>query len=172
MRSASRETDASLSKRVENVRMNDIPLRPIGLVSSPVTTHTDENWGEIRSKIILSSEFAGGLLGLEGFSHAIVVTYLHQAKFEREKHLRRRPRNLDSMPETGIFAQRAKNRPNSIGVTTVEILDVGHDYLEVRGLDAIDATPVLDVKPYYPHFDRIEVPRVPGWVDRLMEGYF
>jgi len=152
--------------------MDAIPLRPVGWVSCPVTTRTDENWGEVRSKIVLSAEFAGGLLGLEGFSHAIVVTYLHQAEFEREKHLRRRPRNLDSMPETGIFAQRAKNRPNPIGVTTVEILDVGHDYLEVRGLDAIDDTPVLDIKPYYPHFDRIEAPVVADWVNRLMEGYF
>ena len=152
--------------------MDDIPLRPIGLVSCPVTTRTDENWGEVRSRIILYSEFAGGLLGLEVFSHAIVVTYLHHARFERDKHLRRRPRDLDSMPETGIFAQRAKNRPNPIGVTAVEILDVGHDYLEVRGLDAIDDTPVLDVKPYYPHFDRIEAPVIPEWVDGLMEGYF
>jgi tRNA-Thr(GGU) m(6)t(6)A37 methyltransferase TsaA len=152
--------------------MDDITLRPIGTVSSPVTERTDQDWGEIRSRIVLETEFAGGLPGLEGFSHAIVVTYLHQARYKREKHLRRRPRNLATMPEVGIFVQRAKNRPNPIGVTAVEIVDVSHDYLEVRGLDAIDGTPVLDIKPYYPHFDRVEAPRVPEWVDRLMEGYF
>jgi tRNA-Thr(GGU) m(6)t(6)A37 methyltransferase TsaA len=152
--------------------VDDITLRPIGTVSSPVTERTDENWGEIRSKIILDPEFAGGLLGLEGFSHAIVVTYLHQARYQKEKHLRRRPRNLATMPEVGILSQRAKNRPNPIGVTAVEILDVGHDYLEAKGLDAIHGTPVLDIKPYCPHFDRVEDPRVPEWVDRLMEGYF
>ena len=76
------------------------------------------------------------------------------------------------MPKVGIFSQRAKNRPNPIGVTAAEIVAVGHDYLVVRGLDAIDGTPILDIKPYYPHFDRIEAPRVPEWVDRLMKGYF
>ena len=152
--------------------MDEIKLRPIGSVSCPVAERTDQEWGEIQSKIILDPEFAGGLLGLEGFSHAIVVTYLHQARYERERHLQRRPRNLESMPEVGILAQRAKNRPNPVGVTAVEIMDVGHDCLEVRGLDAIDGTPVLDIKPYYPHFDRVEAPRVPEWVDRLMQGYF
>ena len=152
--------------------MTTIRLQPIGAVYSPVTERSDQDWGRVTSKIILEREFAGGLLGLEGFSHAIVLTYLHRASFDRDKHLRRRPRNLDAMPEAGIFAQRAKNRPNPIGVTTVEILDVGHDCLEVGGLDTIDGTPVLDIKPYFPHFDRIEAPRVPGWVDRLMAGYF
>ena len=152
--------------------MEAIALRSIGSVSSPVTERTDENWGEIRSRIVLYPEFAGGLQGLEGFSHAIVVTYLHQARYERDKHLQRRPRNLATMPQVGILAQRAKNRPNPIGVTAVEILKVGHDHLEVKGLDAIDGTPVLDIKPYYPHFDRIDAPEVPEWVDRLMEGYF
>jgi tRNA (Thr-GGU) A37 N-methylase len=76
------------------------------------------------------------------------------------------------MPQVGIFSQRAKNRPNPIGVTAVQIVAVGHDYLEVQGLDAIDGTPILDVKPYYPHFDRIDATRVPEWVDRLMKGYF
>ncbi len=152
--------------------MDEINLRPIGTVSCPVAERTDQDWGKVRSRIVLEPEFAGGLLGLEGFSHAIVVTYLHQARYEREKHLQRRPRNLATMPEVGILSQRAKNRPNPIGVTAVEIMDVGRDFLEVWGLDAIDGTPVLDIKPYYPHFDRVENPRVPEWVNRLMEGYF
>ena len=152
--------------------MDEIKLRPIGTVSCPVIERTDQDWGQVRSKIILAPEFAGGLLGLEGFSHAIVVTYLHQASYQKEKHLQRRPRNLETMPEVGILAQRAKNRPNPIGVTAVEIMDVGRDFLEVQGLDAIDGTPVIDIKPYYPHFDRVEDPRVPEWVDKLMEGYF
>ena len=152
--------------------MDEINLRPIGTVSSPITERTDQDWGSVTSTIVLAPEFAGALLGLEGFSHAIVVTYLHQARYEREKHLQRRPRNLVTMPEVGILSQRAKNRPNPVGVTAVEIMDVGGDFLRVRGLDAIDGTPVLDIKPYYPHFDRVEDPRVPEWVDRLMDGYF
>jgi tRNA-Thr(GGU) m(6)t(6)A37 methyltransferase TsaA len=152
--------------------MHEITLRPIGIVSSPVTERMDEDWGEIRSKIILEPEFDGALLGLEGFSHAIIVTYLHQANYEKEKHLQRRPRNLETMPKVGILSQRAKNRPNPIGITAVEIVNVGNDYLEVKGLDAINGTPILDIKPYYPHYDKIDNPKIPEWVDRLMSDYF
>ncbi|MFC1511212.1 tRNA (N6-threonylcarbamoyladenosine(37)-N6)-methyltransferase TrmO [Candidatus Margulisiibacteriota bacterium] len=149
-----------------------INLTPIGHVSSPVTERTDENWGKITSRIILLPEYRGALKGLADFSHVIVVTYLHQAKYEAEKHLQRRPKGLESMPKVGIFSQRAKNRPNPIGVTAVKVVNVFEDSLEVRGLDAINDTPVLDLKPYYPQYDRIEAPRIPDWVNRLMEKYF
>ena len=152
--------------------MNEIKLEPIGYVLSSVTERMDENWGEIKSKIILNPEYTGALLGLENFSHAIIVTYLHQANYEKEKHLQRRPRNLETMPKVGIFSQRAKDRPNPIGITAVEIISVGDDYLEIKGLDAINETPILDIKPYYPHYDKIDSPKVPEWVDRLMKNYF
>ena len=152
--------------------MNKIIIEPVGFVSSPVSECIDENWGEVKSKIILKPEFAGALLGLEDFSHAIIVTYLHEANYEKEKHLQRRPRNLKTMPMLGIFSQRAKNRPNPIGITAVQIIKVGNDYLEIKGLDAIDKTPILDIKPYYPHYDKIEETKVPEWVNILMKGYF
>jgi tRNA (adenine37-N6)-methyltransferase len=82
------------------------------------------------------------------------------------------PRGLATMPEVGIFAQRAKDRPNPLGITVVPLLAVSDEGLVVRGLDAIDGTPVLDVKPYYPHYDRAETPCVPEWVDRLTRDYF
>jgi len=152
--------------------MNRIPFIAIGRVSSPVTEKTDENWGGVVSRILLEPEFCGGLLGLKDFSHAIVVTYLHEARYERERHLQRRPMGLAEMPKVGIFSQRAKDRPNPIGITAVKIMRVGDSCLEVQGLDAVDGTPVLDIKPYVPQFDRIEKPVVPEWTDRLMKGYF
>ncbi|MFH0771776.1 MAG: tRNA (N6-threonylcarbamoyladenosine(37)-N6)-methyltransferase TrmO [Candidatus Omnitrophota bacterium] len=152
--------------------MEEIKLRPIGFVSSPVTERMDENWGEVKSKLILKPEFAGGLLGLEGFSHVIVITYLHMANYEKEKHLQRRPRNLKTMPKVGIFSQRAKDRPNPIGITAVEIICAGDGYLEVKGLDVIDKTPILNIKPYYPAYDKIDNPNVPEWVNRSMKNYF
>jgi tRNA-Thr(GGU) m(6)t(6)A37 methyltransferase TsaA len=152
--------------------MNEIKLKPIGYVSSPVIERMDENWGKITSRIILQPEYIGALSGLEDFSHAIIVTYLHQAHYEKEKHLQRRPQGLESMPKVGILSQRAKNRPNPIGVTAARIINVGNDYLEIQGLDAINDTPVLDIKPYYPQYDKIDSPSVPEWVNRLMEKYF
>jgi tRNA (adenine37-N6)-methyltransferase len=102
----------------------------------------------------------------------VIVCLLHRARYQPGLHRVRRPRGRADMPEVGIFAQRAKDRPNPIGLTAVEIVAVGEDRLTVRGLDAVDGTPVLDIKPYYPAYDRVESPRVPEWVGRLMRGYF
>lgn len=152
--------------------MNEILMQPVGYVSSPVTSKVDENWGMIISEIILEPSFSGAFLGLESFSHSIIVTYLHEAKYQKEKHLKRRPRNLEAMPLVGIFSQRVKDRPNPIGITAVEIVKVEGDVLEVKGLDAINGTPVIDVKPYYPQFDKVDDSKVPEWVNILMQEYF
>ena len=151
--------------------MEAIVLTPIGSVVSDVTERKDSAWGEDVSSIVVGEEYAAGLEGLEEFSHAIVVFYLDQAHYERERHLQRRPRGRDDMPLLGIFSQRTKDRPNQIGVTSVEVVSVAGDTLVVRGLDAIDGTPVLDIKPYFPAFDRRDA-TTPEWVDRLMERYF
>jgi tRNA-Thr(GGU) m(6)t(6)A37 methyltransferase TsaA len=155
-------------KQVEN----EFILNPIGKVLTSVTDPVDDNWGDVRSRILLEAQLEGALVGLEDFSHALILTYLHKAKFVPDKHIQRRPRGIKSMPKVGIFAQRVKDRPNPIGVTAVEIVEVGNDYLDVRGLDAIDQTPVVDIKPYYPHYDKKDRYRIPEWVDRLMENYF
>jgi tRNA-Thr(GGU) m(6)t(6)A37 methyltransferase TsaA len=147
-------------------------LEPIGTVRSPATDQTDEGWGRVVAEIHLSPAIEAGLLGLEGFSHVIVVFFMHHSTFDAGRDLVRRPRGRADMPELGIFAQRAKHRPNPIGVTAVELIGVEQNVFKVRGLDAIDGTPVLDIKPYFPLFDRVDNARVPEWVDRLMEGYF
>jgi tRNA-Thr(GGU) m(6)t(6)A37 methyltransferase TsaA len=152
--------------------MNSISLKIIGYVHSTVKEQTDEHWGRVEARVVLKPEYRAGLQGIEQFSHALIVTFLHEARFEPSKHLVRRPRGLDSMPEVGIFAQRAKDRPNPLGITAVSIAGVESGVLVVRGLDAIDGTPVVDVKPYYPAYDRIMNASVPEWVDRLMKGYF
>lgn len=152
--------------------MDRIEFSPIGYVSSTVSEAVDDGWGGVISRILLKPEYAGALLGLKEFSHAVVLTHLHKAHYEKERHLQRRPRGLESMPVVGIFSQRAKDRPNPIGITAVKIVAVGDDYLEVQGLDAINDTPVLDIKPYYSQYDKIETPVVPEWVHRLMENYF
>ncbi len=149
-----------------------VEFEPIGVVKSAVSEPKDENWGEVASEIHLREELAGGLRGLDEFSHAVVLFFMHQAHFEAATDLVRRPRGRADMPEVGIFAQRAKHRPNPIGITTVKILGVAGDVLKVQGLDAIDGTPVLDIKPYAPAFDAVPDPVVPAWLDRLMEGYF
>lgn len=147
-------------------------LNPIGFVSNAVVEAADENWGSVVSEIRLRPEFADGLRGLEEFSHAVVVFLMHEARFDAATHVVRRPRDRADMPSLGIFAQRARHRPNPIGVTTVAVERTAPGLLVVRGLDAIDGTPVLDVKPHFPVYDAPPDARMPEWVGRLMEGYF
>ena len=146
---------------------------PIGTVTCPVTQMSQGNWRDVESQIRLEPQYAGGLQGLDGFSHILVVFLLHQALgFDPAKQLLRRPRGMESMQEVGVFAQRTKYRPNPIGITAVELRSVKDGVLTVRGLDALDGTPVLDVKPYIPEFDRVAEAKTPGWVRHVMEGYF
>ena len=151
--------------------MEKIMLTPIGTVKNSVKNRKDSSWGEDISLIILDEQYACGLKGLEEFSHAVILFHLDQARYEKERHLQRRPQNRDDMPLVGIFSQRGKDRPNRIGMTSVEIVSVEEGTLAVKGLDAIDGTPVLDIKPYYPAYDKKDA-SVPEWVDRLMAHYF
>ena len=149
----------------------NIVMKPISFVRNEVINKKDVSWGNDSSLIVLEEQYKSGLKGLEDFSHAIILFYLDKAKYEKEKHLQRRPQNRDDMPLIGIFSQRGKDRPNQIGMTSVEIVSVSDDTLVVKGLDAVDGTPVLDIKPYYPVYDRKDA-SVPEWVDRLMKHYF
>jgi len=147
-------------------------VKPIGVVRSPARDAVDEGWGAVEARIVVEPELRAGLLGLDAFSHVLVVALLHGADFDPRRHLVRRPRGRADLPEVGIFAQRAKDRPNPLGVTVVPLVSLEGDGITVRGLDAIDGTPVLDLKPYFPHFDTARDPRVAPWVEQIMPGYF
>jgi tRNA-Thr(GGU) m(6)t(6)A37 methyltransferase TsaA len=147
-------------------------LEPIGWVRSPVRDGVDEDWGGVVAEIHLTAALEAGLRELGEFSHVLVLFYMHQATFDPATDLVRRPRGRADMPEVGIFAQRAKHRPNPLGLTAVRLLRVEGAVLQVQGLDAVDGTPVLDLKPYFPAFDRVDGAVTPAWVDRLMLGYF
>ncbi|MGD0523769.1 MAG: tRNA (N6-threonylcarbamoyladenosine(37)-N6)-methyltransferase TrmO [Polyangiaceae bacterium] len=149
-----------------------IAVRAIGVVRCPVAEPRDDDWGEVVSELHLDPELAPGLVGVEQFSHALVVFWMHRSTFAIGQDLTRRPRGRPDMPELGIFAQRAKHRPNPIGITAVRVVGRSGPVLAVKGLDAIDGTPVLDVKPYVPPFDTRADATVPEWMTRLMDGYF
>jgi tRNA-Thr(GGU) m(6)t(6)A37 methyltransferase TsaA len=157
---------------VSNPPRMTINFQAIGVVHNNVQQGLDEQWGEVVSEIRLRADLADGLNEIEQFSHVVVMFYMHDARFDADTHLVRRPRDRADMPLLGIFAQRAKHRPNPIGATTVQVVKVADGSLFVRGLDAIDGTPVLDIKPHTPIFDAPSQPRVPEWLERLMLGYF
>lgn len=152
--------------------MSSIALRIIGTVRNGRTSTADADWGTVESDLVLEPEFAPGLTGLSAFSHALVVFFMEHDPDGEAPAVVRRPRGRADMPRVGVFAQRGRMRPNPIGVTAVEIVSVGEDRARVRGLDAIEGTPLLDLKPYVPAFDRVDGARVPEWMDALMAGYF
>jgi len=153
-------------------REDNVNIEPIGVVKSPVKEPIDENWRQVIAEIQLIDSLAPGLKGLDRFSHLIIVFFMHQYSFTPATDLVRRPQERADMPEVGIFAQRAKHRPNPIGITAVELIELRGPVLVVKGLDAIDGTPVLDIKPYVPAFDSRPTAVVPIWIEELMKKYF
>lgn len=147
-----------------------ICMEPIGHVASDVDSPVDEGWGKVESRIVIREDLVPALLGLEQFSHILVVFWMHHAP--PVSVLQRRPQGREDMPEMGLFSQRSRHRPNPIGITAVSLTGVAGNELLVRGLDAINGTPVLDIKPYYPAYDSRPEARVPEWVGRLMADYF
>ena len=150
-----------------------VPLTPIGLVRSPRREPVDDDWGAVEAVIELASAFGPeSLRGLDAFSHVDVVYLFHRVDESSVEAGARRPRGNPRWPEVGIFAQRGKDRPNRVGVSTAELLGVDGTRVRVRGLDAIDGTPVLDLKPYMRQFGPRGPVRQPPWTDELMAGYF
>jgi len=144
-------------------------VEPIGWVRNTISDSQDVTWEEIESQVVIEERFSEALEGLEEFSHIIVLFWLHRKKREPPP-LKIRPEMREDMPLVGILATRAPVRPNSIGLTVVELLERQGNTLHVRGLDAYDGTPVLDIKPYLPRGDSVEKARVAPWVKRLWES--
>ena len=148
-------------------------FQPIGFVRSERTEMSAGNWAGVESRIELDPPYAQGLAGLSAFSHVVVVFHLDRIPpFDPQKQLARNPRGMENLDPVGVFAQRTKFRPNPIGVTAVELVAVDGKGITVRGLDALDGTPVLDIKPYIPAFERKDNVRLPDWVGKMMDGYF
>jgi tRNA-Thr(GGU) m(6)t(6)A37 methyltransferase TsaA len=149
-------------------------VQPIAWVSAPRSEAIDDDWGEIVSTISLDAERFGpeALRGLESFSHADIVYLFDQVEEGSYESGARRPRGNPDWPEVGVFAQRNKRRPNRIGVCTCLLLGVAGTELTVQGLDAIDGTPVLDIKPFMSEFGPRGPVRQPTWSTELMSGYW
>jgi tRNA (adenine37-N6)-methyltransferase len=142
--------------------MTDINLKPIGTIHSslktPEETPIQTSRSTITGELEVFPEFEAGLEGIEGFSHLILLCYLHQAP--EESLLLVKP-FLDDHTH-GIFATRFPHRPNPIGLSVVRLIGRQANRLSIAGLDMLDGTPVLDIKPYVPDFDIFPADRV-GW---------
>ena len=149
-----------------------LSLRPIGVVRNEVTNQKQRGWASIASDLVLDECYAEALDGIEDFSHAVVIFWLDRAK--AIDSLKDHVQGRKELPVVGVFARRAPIRPNPLAVTAVPIISREGHILRVKGLDAIDGTPLLDIKPYTPAFDKMDAARVPEW-SRLVyeaEDYF
>lgn len=150
-----------------------VGVTPIGTVHNGRTDPQDsDHWGDVESTIVVDRRFGDGCLtGLADFSHVEVVFFFDQLNERTDYRRPSHPRGRADLPAVGVFADRGPRRPNRIGCTIGEIVSVHGRELRVRGLDAVDGTPVLDIKPVMRQFLPEHI-RQPDWVDHLMAEYF
>ncbi len=150
-----------------------ITLEPIGTVKNSRKEISDDYWGGLVSQIILGEKFGeDSLKGIEEFSHLEIIFYFDKVSNGKIKSGASHPRSNTAWPETGIFAQRGKNRPNKLGLTIVKLIKREGKALSVSGLDAIDGTPVLDIKPVIKEFLPVDEIKQPEWAAELMMDYW
>lgn len=112
-------------------------------------------------------DFTEGLLGLEGFSHVILLCWFHESNSEEKRAtLRVHPRGDRANPLTGVFATRSPKRPNPLALYTSRIHSIHGNVIGIDPLDVLDGTPVVDIKPYIPESDSIPDAMVPDWVKK------
>ncbi len=144
--------------------MEDITLKPIGFVKNNVKELRRGNFDDEVSEIIVDEEFTDALNSIEDYSHVIIVYWMDKVK----KHvITHRPQGNPEVPVVGIFSCRCPPRPNPIAITTVKLIGHEGNKITVKGLDILDGTPVIDIKPYWPKYDKVEDAVIPDWVDKL-----
>ncbi|MBA7660971.1 hypothetical protein ES703_68980 [subsurface metagenome] len=145
---------------------NELPamsLKAIGVVSNGIKQPLRRGWREVVSEITVDSELTEALDRLDEFSHIIVLYWMHQLP-AKKLSLKVHPMGNRELPLVGRFATRSPSRPNPVGQATVELLGRRGNVLKVKGLDAIDGTPVIDIKPYIPGYDSASDAKAPPWM--------
>jgi len=150
----------------------EIKISPVAFVKNTRQEPDDDNWGDIISEIILADDIpAEALRNITGFSHLEIIYYFDKVKPEAIVYSGH-PRGNTNYPVVGIFGQRKKDRPNTLGLCTVELLSLKGKTLTVKYLDAINGTPVLDIKPVFKEFQTQSAIKQPAWVAALMKQYW
>jgi tRNA-Thr(GGU) m(6)t(6)A37 methyltransferase TsaA len=153
--------------------VSEISLQRIAVVRNGRASADDDNWGEIVSEVVLDPSMPEeSLEGIDAFSHVEIVFQFHLVAEEQVVISARHPRDNPDWPKVGIFAQRGRMRPNRLGVSVAKILRREGRSLFVEGLDAVDGTPVLDIKPVMVEFLPRAPVRQPDWSHELMKDYW
>jgi tRNA-Thr(GGU) m(6)t(6)A37 methyltransferase TsaA len=162
----------TIKSKADTTSIKSFSVRPIGYVHSGYieqedVPHTHTGWTVGTSQIQLFPKYAKGLGGLKGYSHIIVLFWIHKSKKWKM------PKNHKKPAYVKVFATRMPVRPNSIGMSVVELLDFSTDTgrVTVKGLDALNSTPVIDIKPYIPNFDSYSGASVPNWLKEALNDH-
>jgi tRNA-Thr(GGU) m(6)t(6)A37 methyltransferase TsaA len=152
--------------------MMEIKLKPIAFVRNSRTTATDDFWEAIISEIELADDIpTNAFENITEFSHLEIIYFFNKVD-NREIVFSGRPRGNANYPVLGIFGQRKKDRPNTLGLCTVELLEHRGRTIKVKFLDAIDGTPILDIKPVFKEFQPKGKIKQPRWATDLMKNYW
>jgi len=144
----------------------EINIARIGYIRNAVKEPQKKDWQSVTSEIIINEDLTEALSGLDEFSHIIVIYWMHRTLPSERSIMKVHPRRDPNLPLIGVFATRSPARPNPFGVATVKLLERRDNVLKVTGLDAIDGTPVLDIKPHIPGSDSPATARVPEWLNK------
>ena len=142
----------------------EINLTPIGFVKNNIKEREIKDWQTVTSEIIIKEDLKEALSRIDEFSHILVIYWMHKLPPSQRSIIKVHPKANQKLPLVGVFASRSPARPNPIGITTVKLLERRGNVLKVTGLDAIDGTPVLDIKPYIPGDDSSSEAKTPGWL--------
>ncbi|MBI3109547.1 tRNA (N6-threonylcarbamoyladenosine(37)-N6)-methyltransferase TrmO [Candidatus Daviesbacteria bacterium] len=142
-----------------------IKIKPLGTAKNSAPHPMLPGWKNVVTEIVIDKRFAQGLDGIEDYSHVIVVYWMDK---EKECHLKHHPQGREDIPFVGIFACRCPQRPNRIAISTVELVKRLGNIIIVKGLDIVNGTPILDIKPYTPQYDKVGKSKVPKWVNKLV----
>jgi tRNA-Thr(GGU) m(6)t(6)A37 methyltransferase TsaA len=145
----------------------EITLKAIGRVRNSVEKMKREGWESVVSQIIVNPGLEEALAGVEDYSHLLILFWLSRVPKAGRGMKKIHPKSLQDLPLVGIFATRTQYRPNPIGLTLVKLLGRRKNVLRVRGLDALNGTPVIDIKPITPRHEFPKDIRVPKWYDQL-----
>src|SRR3989344_4882827 len=142
-----------------------ITIHPLGYARNSIDKPMLPGWEKVVTEIVINEDYAKGLDGIEDYSHIIIVYWMDK---EEKCHLRHHPHGRADVPFGGIFACRCPQRPNPIALSTIELIGRENNVLKVKGLDILNKTPIIDIKPYWPQYDKVDNAKVPPWVNKLV----
>lgn len=143
-----------------------VSVRAIAVVRNNIFEPMPDGWESVRSDLIFREELMPALDGIEAYSHVLVVFFCHKVPEDQRAVMHIHPGSDERLPQQGVLATRSQRRPSALGVAVVPVVQRRRNILRVLGLDAIDGSPVLDVKPYIPYYDSVPDATVPDWVSQ------